>query len=611
MLDKYNQEEPSTLQKIQNQTGCLFLVIGVAMLAFVLTDLLSSGSSIFGSNENSVGSIGDENVSYEEFNQTYEGLKFQIQQNNPGFQFNEAMSAQYRQQAWNILVENKTLKPQFDKIGIQVSAAELEDLTIGANTHPQIQQSFRNPETNQFEKNRLLRFLKEDINNNEAARQSWISFQNQFTDGLISEKYNALVISSFYTTSLEANTNNDELNRSRNISLVAVPYNQKADSTITVSDNEILTYAKAHRSEFEQKASRSIEYVKLNVVPSEKDTADMSKWASDAADRFRQATDDSTFVSIMNSQTPFDPTYRGRGTFARDVEDSLFSVPVGTVIGPLKKNGVYTLFKVTGIGSDSTGKTIQVAILDQSIYASTTTDNSYYSIAGQILTKVNGDKTFEEVVEQLGLPKGVASGITEKNRTIPGIPKADKIARWIFDPETEEGDISNIIDLNGSYVVARVTKINEAGIPDASDLRNRIESLVRNQKIADKIAPQMEEALESAKSADELATAMDVNTVPLPAVSFSGSGLPYIGQDGQVTGAVFGTPVGSHSNVIKGKNALAVVYVNNDNESPSKDLEQIRSETTTLARQTAQGLIKQALEKSANVTDQRYKFFDN
>lgn len=611
MSDKYNQEEPSTLQKIQNQTGCLFLVIGVAMLAFVLTDLLSSGSSIFGSNENSVGSIGDENLSYEEFNQTYEGLKFQIQQNNPGFQFNEAMSAQYRQQAWNILVENKTLKPQFDKIGIQVSAAELEDLTIGANTHPQIQQSFRNPETNQFEKNRLLRFLKEDINNNEAARQSWISFQNQFTDGLISEKYNALVISSFYTTSLEANTNNDELNRSRNVSLVAVPYNQKTDSTITVSDNEILAYAKAHRSEFEQEASRSIEYVKLNVVPSEKDTADMLKWASDAADRFRQATDDSTFVSIMNSQTPFDPTYRGRGTFARDVEDSLFSVPVGTVIGPLEKNGVYTIFKVTGIGSDSTGKTIQVAILDQSIYASTTTDNSYYSIAGQILTKVNGDKTFEEVVEQLGLPKGVASGITEKNRTIPGIPKADKIARWIFDPETEEGDISNIIDLNGSYVVARVTKINEAGIPDASDLRNRIESLVRNQKIADKIAPQMEEALESAKSADELATAMDVNTVPLPAVSFSGSGLPYIGQDGQVTGAVFGTPVGSHSDVIKGKNALAVVYVNNDNESPSKDLEQIRSETTTLARQTAQGLIKQALEKSANVTDQRYKFFDN
>ena len=611
MSDKYNQEEPSTLQKIQNQTGCLFLVIGVAMLAFVLTDLLSSGSSIFGSNENSVGSIGDENVSYEEFNQTYEGLKFQIQQNNPGFQFNEALSAQYRQQAWNILVENKTLKPQFDKIGIQVSAAELEDLTIGANTHPQIQQSFRNPETNQFEKNRLLRFLKEDINNNEAARQSWISFQNQFTDGLISEKYNALVISSFYTTSLEANTNNDELNRSRNVSLVAVPYNQKADSTITVSDNEILAYAKAHRSEFEQEASRSIEYVKLNVVPSKKDTADMLKWASDAADRFRQATDDSTFVSIMNSQTPFDPTYRGRGTFARDVEDSLFSVPVGTVIGPLEKSGVYTLFKVTGIGSDSTGKTIQVAILDQSIYASTTTDNSYYSIAGQILTKVNGDKTFEEVVEQLGLPKGVASGITEKNRTIPGIPKADKIARWIFDPETEEGDISNIIDLNGSYVVARVTKINEAGIPDASDLRNRIESLVRNQKIADKIAPQMEEALESAKSADELATAMDVNTVPLPAVRFSGSGLPYIGQDGQVTGAVFGTPVGSHSDVIKGKNALAVVYVNNDNESPSKDLEQIRSETTTLARQTAQGLIKQALEKSANVTDQRYKFFDN
>ena len=57
MSDKYNKEEPSVLQKIQNQTGCLFLVIGAAMLAFVLTDLVSSGSSIFGSTENSVGSI--------------------------------------------------------------------------------------------------------------------------------------------------------------------------------------------------------------------------------------------------------------------------------------------------------------------------------------------------------------------------------------------------------------------------------------------------------------------------------------------------------------------------------------------------------------------------
>ena len=54
MSDKYNNEEQSVLQKIQNQTGCLLLVIGIAMLAFVLTELVSSGSSILSSNDNSV-----------------------------------------------------------------------------------------------------------------------------------------------------------------------------------------------------------------------------------------------------------------------------------------------------------------------------------------------------------------------------------------------------------------------------------------------------------------------------------------------------------------------------------------------------------------------------
>ena len=71
MSNKYNNEEQSVLQKIQNQTGCLLLVIGVAMLAFVLTDLVSSGSSIFSSNDNSIGEIADQPVSYDEFNQTF------------------------------------------------------------------------------------------------------------------------------------------------------------------------------------------------------------------------------------------------------------------------------------------------------------------------------------------------------------------------------------------------------------------------------------------------------------------------------------------------------------------------------------------------------------
>ena len=316
MSDKYNSEEQSVLQKIQNQTGCLLLVIGVAMLAFVLTDLVGSGSSIFSSSENNIGEIAGEPVSYDEFNQTFEGLKAQLIQNNPGIAFDENMSKQYQQQAWDMIVESRLIEPEFEKLALTVSLAELEDLTIGENTHPQIQQSFRDPETNQFDKQRLIRFLKEDINTNPDALQSWNSFQEQFTAGLIAQKYNQLVTSSVYTTDLEAVNFGRDNNQTKNATIVSLPYSQHEDSTLTVSENEIMAYMKAHSTQYKDEGNRDIEFIRLNVIPSKEDSMDMMFQAKEISEKFAETSDDSAFVSIMNSETPFNKEYQRRGSFS-------------------------------------------------------------------------------------------------------------------------------------------------------------------------------------------------------------------------------------------------------------------------------------------------------
>ena len=339
MSDKYNNEEQSVLQKIQNQTGCLLLVIGIAMLAFVLTDLVSSGSSIFSSNDNSVGEISNEPVSYDEYNQTYEALKAQLIQNNPGIAFDENMSKQYQQQAWNMIIESRLVEPEYEKLALTVSLAELEDLTIGDNTHPQIQQSFRNPETNQFDKQRLIRFLKEDINSNPEALQNWNSFQQQFTSSLIAQKYSQLIMSSVYTTDLEAANYGRDNNQTKNATVVSLPYSQYEDSTLSVSDSEILSYMKAHSSKFERDASRDIEYIRLNVIPSQEDSMDMIFQAKEIAQKFAETKDDSAFVSIMNSETPFNKTFQRRGSFLASLEDEIFSANIGEVVGPAQENG--------------------------------------------------------------------------------------------------------------------------------------------------------------------------------------------------------------------------------------------------------------------------------
>ncbi len=712
MSDKYNKEDPSVLQKIQNQTGCLLLVIGVAMLAFVLTDLVGSGSSIFGSNGNSVGQIAGENISYEEFDSQFEQIKATVLQNNPGIQMNEAITQQYRQQAWDILVQSKVQELEYDKLGLDVSPAELEDLTIGNNTHPQIQQSFTDPETKQFDKIRLLRFLKEDINANPQAKANWEQFQEQFTKNLIAEKYGKIVQSSLYTTDLEARNAIKEDGQTINANVVSLAYQSIPDSTINVSDDDIESFLEDNSASYEQEASRDIEFISLSVVPSMEDSMKMLRWANESIEKFKTTTDDSAFVSLMNSETPFNPNFQIRGSFSPDVEESLFAADNGTVLGPFETNGVYTLYKILESNTDSlrsvrgshiffnkagaddtkamtdaesvlakirsgettfeqeastrnfdatrsTGgdmgyvreesmaypkqlvdrlltagtnkyfivksdrgvhlakatssvsrKTIKVAVLDQALYPSTATDGEYYRKAGEFLTKLNGEKSFEEVAEEMGLTKRVASKINEKERRVAGIQNGNIIARWLFSGDTDEGEISTIMDINDNYIVAKCTKIRDAGLPTVEDARGEVELLVKNKIKAQLLLPKFEAAVAKTNNAEELAKELETVVSAVPAASFRGASLPYIGQDEVIIGNIFGTAPGKKSGIIEGNNAVAVVYVNNENEYDVPDLESKKMEINSNAAQSVVGTISEALLKKAEVKDQRYKFYD-
>tara|TARA_B100001059_G_scaffold77873_3_gene75612 strand:- start:1328 stop:3466 length:2139 start_codon:yes stop_codon:yes gene_type:complete len=712
MSNKYNNEEQSVLQKIQNQTGCLLLVIGIAMIAFVLTDLVSSGSSIFSSDENSVGEVAGKPLSYDEFNRTFEGLKSQLIQNNPGIAFDENMSKQYREQAWNMIIESRVVEPEYEKLALTVSPAELEDLTIGDNTHPQIQRSFRDPETNQFDKQRLIRFLKEDINANPEALQSWNSFQQQFTAGLIAQKYNQLIISSVYTTDLEAVNSGRDNNQTKNATIVSLPYNEFEDSTLMVSDSEILTYIKAHPAKYKEDANRDIEFIRLNVTPSREDSMDMMYQSKEIAQKFSEANDDSAFVSIMNSETPFNKSYQIRGSFPASVDDALFSASIGDVIGPNQENGVYSVYKITDTGLDSlpsirgshilinvagtdtakaerdareliaqiksgtttfeaeannknydasrgkggdmgwvrkdtrsyprrlinrlftspqnqyfvtrskkgvhigkttskiSRKTIQVAVVDQKIFPSTKTDGEYYKMAGEFLSKINGDKSFEEVAEELGLTKRVANKINENTLAIPGISNPNPIAKWLFNNSTKEGDVSSIIDINGSYFVARVTHVKPDGLVDIEEVRTIIDEILLNEKKSDKLFSKLDVALNNSNTPEELAEKLETNPVSIPAASFSSSSIPYIGSDQIITGTIFGLPVVTKSEIIRGERALAVVYLNNDNEYEASDVEVLKLQNTDQSKQDFQQKVRQTIIENADVVDLRYRFYN-
>ena len=120
----------------------------------------------------------------------------------------------------------------------------------------------------------------------------------------------------------------------------------------------------------------------------------------------------------------------------------------------------------------------------------------------------------------------------------------------------------------------------------------------------------MEDALAKATSADALAKALGVDVISAPATSFMTGSLAFIGQDEKIIGTVLGTPAGKRSEVVEGKGAVAVVFVNNENQYEPADIATLKMQLRLENSQSVDGDLQIALNKIADVRDTRYKFYD-
>ena len=297
---------------------------------------------------------------------------------------------------------------------------------------------------------------------------------------------------------------------------------------------------------------------------------------------------------------------RDSKSYPKRLVKRLFNVRPNQYVVVRSKKGVH-IAKAT---SPVSRKTVQVAVVDQQIFPSTRTDGAYYKMAGEFLSKTTGEKSFEEVAEELGLTKRVAYDISEKFLSIPGVSNPNPIAKWLFDAKTQEGDVSSIIDIDGSYFIARLVQVKEKGLATVEDVRSEVEPILLNKMKAKKLVEKFNDAMSSTKNADELAQAMAIEPVVLPAASFSSANIPYVGLDQIVAGTIFGLNVGEQSNVIEGENTVAVIYLNNDNTYEATDISVTKEQITDRSKQEIQQKLRSTIEQKANISDWRYRFYN-
>lgn len=337
----------ATLQIIRNRAGiAIAIFIGLALAAFILGDLFKSSSSIMRGKQMELAEINGKTLTYPEFQAKVDELSEIYKMNSGKTSLDQQTTDQIKEQTWQSVVRNLTMKDIYEKLGIAVSSPELFDMVQGKNPHAIIQSIFRDPNTGTVNRGALIQFLKyQQSNSNGKERSYWLFIENQIIEERSFSKYNNLLAKGIYLTNDEVKSDLKGRNHQANIQFVGKSFASVSDSTVKVSDDELKAYYEKNKEKYKQENNRNIEYVTFPVVASKADEDKLIKWTNDIKDEFSTVTDPAAFVNI-NSDVPFDPTFYKKDDLSPELGEFAFSGKVGDIYGPYKDKNSWKLAKI-------------------------------------------------------------------------------------------------------------------------------------------------------------------------------------------------------------------------------------------------------------------------
>ena len=390
----------AAIGEIRKRSGLVIILIGVAIVAFVLSDLLKSNQSLFrDSPQNAIGVVNGENITHEEFRQRVQQTKQNFQQQRGMQEISDRMMSTIHDRAWDQLVFDRIFMKEQEALNMKVSEKEMFNLIRGDNPHPTVKQAFRDPKTGEFNREQLAQLqqqLKRGPGGQASERQrqqfqrqkkQWINFERRLKEQREKEKFFNLIEKSFYATSLEANHQFQSENQVASIDYLALTNQQVPDTAVNVTDEALKAYYNDHKSNYKTEGNRSFEYVIFDITPTKKDSASIRESMKDLKNEFARRDRDSSFVELQSSE-PFDTSYLSPDEIPEAVTDSVLMGEVGEVYGPyLGQNG----YEVTKVIDD------------------TTSEKTFYK-ASHILIKPEGD-TDADTADARSKAKGIYNEI--------------------------------------------------------------------------------------------------------------------------------------------------------------------------------------------------------
>ena len=654
----------AVLETIRVKFGIVITaLIAVALLSFIIdpTTLQSVSSSM--SSKYDVGNLDGKSVSYTDFQAEVDKFTTINEITTGSSAQNEQQQISIRNAAWQALVDQFLFIKNAKKAGFNVGKEEMVAIISGELDSPVFTQ---NPtfydENGVFSKERVLEF-KSYVDSDQSGRMKmfWDYIQNTALTQEYYAKYMSLFTQSDVINPLMLAEQIAENNNTFNVEFVMLPYGYSKDTTIVVSDSEIKKYYESHKKFYKQQASRDIEYVVFEVVPSAEDIAAANKALLEVYEEFA-ATENMKSFLLANSDRQYDAHWYKEGelnSVSSVVNDYVFSKNAN-LSGVLSDGNTFYAVKVmdtanvpeevyvryaqadsllasaepqwvpqtpgfedlmtAGKGAKMTINGLvfevldtrdaiekkRVAILSKEAVAGKETVNGFYTKANTFATKTAGKyENFKKAAEEEGVYAHPVNKMLESADRLGSVENTKEVTRWAF--EAKEGQASNIITVNNNYfIVAALKGIHKEGYTPVNEVSAQISNKLYNEKRAEKKAAEVAEKISGLEDLAAIAEVLGTTVSTKDGLAFSS--LSSQGTDLKFIGAASVAEVGKVCGPVAGNMGVYVFKVTGREEGSFFTEEDAKARKAQMSQYSTQ-MIVPTMADDADVKDNRARFF--
>ena len=610
----------AVLETIRVKFGILITVlIAIALLSFIIDpSTLQSVSSM--SSKYDVGEVDGKSISYTDFQAEIEKITTISEMNGNPVQGEEAL-AMVRQQAWQQFINDYLFIPSAKAAGFNVGEEEMYQLVSGEMYSALLMQMFQG----QLNKEVLMQ-IEADVEADETGRMRlfWDNLLKAVNTDQFYSKYQSLLVKSSFNNALALAEQIKDNNNTFDVEFVVVPFGFAKDTTIVVSDKEIKEYYNANKEQFKQIASRDIEYIVIDIVPSADDVVAANNAIAAVYEDFKTAENVRNFL-LSKSDRQLDKKWYKEGDLkavSADVDAFVATAKVGDV-SPIFQNGnsfyavkvmesakvperVEVKYVQAGEGAEELlataepqwvsqmdgfedlmttpkGQTVtingllfqvvdvenpvakkRVAILEKTAQPSDATRSACYAKANSVASKAGGKlEGFQKAVEEDGLYAHPYNRMPESANRLGSVEHTKEVTRWAF--EAKAGQVSSIISIdNKYYVVAALKGIHKEGFAPVEEVASRIESVLYQEKLAEKKTAEVAQKVEGLTDLAAVAEALGTTVSSKEGVTFAS--FTSTGLDNKFIGAASVAEVGVLNGPIQGNTGVYVYTVTDRSE---------------------------------------------